>query len=361
MLRILHVVTYMGRGGIETMLMNYYRKIDRSKIQFDFLVHRDFEADYDNEILSLGGKIYRLPILNPFSRDYKNKLLLFFQKHKEYRIVHSHIDSLSSIPLKIAKSCGVPVRIAHAHNCSEVKNIKYFIKLYYKRQLPKYANVFYACSQSAGEWLYGGKDFLLLNNAIDTSQYSFNIDARVNIRNELKLSDRTLIVGSVARFEPQKNHLFLLDVFKSLNDKFGDSKLLLVGDGSLKKEIKEKCKRLKIENKVVFMGIRNDVPDILQAMDVFVFPSLFEGLPVSVIEAQTAGLPCIISDRVPLECKKTEIVEVCSLSDDVKVWVDRIIKLSRINRTDKTKEIIDVGFDITNNAKKLEEYYLSLV
>lgn len=360
MVRILHIVTYMGRGGIETMLMNYFRRIDKTKIQFDFLVHRDFIADYDNEIESLGGKIYRFPVLNPFSKEYKSKLKKFFLSHCEYKIVHSHVDSMSSVPLKIAKECGVPVRIAHAHNCSEVKNLKYYLKLYYKSKLPQCANYFLACSNEAGKWLYGDREFILLNNAIDTKQYAFNMGSRVKIRDEFSISEDTLVIGNVSRFEPQKNHSFILDVFKNLTTSKPNCVLLLVGDGSLKNEIIEKSKLLKIDNKIIFAGIRRDVPHVLQAMDVFLFPSLFEGLPVSIIEAQTSGLPCLISDKVPIECKKTNIVDVCSLSNDTSIWVEKIMNLSRINRSDKSKEIATIGFDISSNARELEDFYLSL-
>lgn len=359
MVRILHIVTYMGRGGIETMLMNYFRRIDKTKIQFDFLVHRDFIADYDDEIESLGGKIYRFPVLNPFSKEYKSKLRKFFLGHREYKIVHSHVDSMSSVPLKIAKECGVPIRIAHAHNCSEVKNLKYYLKLYYKSKLPKCANYFFACSNEAGKWLYGDREFTLLNNAIDTKQYAFNKEARVKIRNEFSISDDTLVIGSVARFEPQKNHSFALDVFKKLIDRKPNCILLLVGDGSLKNDIIEKSKLLKIDDKVIFAGVREDVPCVLQAMDLFLFPSFFEGLPVSIIEAQTSGLPCLISDKVPIECKKTDIVDVCSLSDDTSIWVDKIVNLTRLTRSDGSDAITNAGFDISENARKLEDFYLS--
>ena len=152
-IRILYVVTYMGRGGLETMLMNYYRQIDRNEVQFDFLVHRDFEADYDKEILKLGGKIYHLPRLNPWDYRYLKKLDEFFQQHKEYKIVHSHLDCMAGIPLKYAKKNGIPVRIAHAHSKSQDKDFKYPLKLWMKRMIPRYATKLFACGEEAGEWM----------------------------------------------------------------------------------------------------------------------------------------------------------------------------------------------------------------
>lgn len=361
MIRVLHIVTYMGRGGIETMLMNYYRKIDRERIQFDFLVHRDFEADYDAEILSLGGRIFRLPMLNPFSVDYRRKLNCFFMEHKEYSIVHSHIDSMSAIPLKYAKKNGIPVRIAHAHNCAEEKNIKYYLKLYYKRQLSNYANVRMACSDEAGKWLFGNLDYILLSNAIDTEQYKYDQTVRKTKRKELGIAPDTLVVGNVARFFPQKNHTFMVQVFNELLIQKPNSVLVLVGEGdskNIKSEIEHECVELGIKDKVMFLGVRNDVPQLLQAMDVYLFPSLFEGLPVSIIEAQTAGLPCLISDKVPIECKKTDLVYVCNLADDISEWVKKILQLGLLKRKDGKKAIVDSGFDINNNVSKLEQFYI---
>ena len=360
MIRVLHVVTYMGRGGIETMLMNYYRKLDKEKIQFDFLVHRDFVADYDDEILSLGGKIYRLTKLNPFSLDYIKRLDSFFREHSEYKIVHSHIDSMSSIPLKYAKKYGIPVRIAHAHNCAEEKNIKYYFKLYYKRKLKNYANVFMACSDEAGKWLFGGNEYSLLRNAIDTDLYKFDDSIRILKRRELGVSDGTLVIGNVARFYPQKNHSFMVKVFKELLLCKPNSILVFVGEGdsnNIKSEIEQECVELGIKDKVMFLGVRNDVPQLLQAMDVFFFPSLFEGLPVSIIEAQTSGLPCLISDKVPIECKKSDLVYVCKLTENISAWVSKLIDISKNDRKDGRNAIIKSGFDIYENVKQLEKFY----
>ena len=358
-IRILHVVTYMGRGGLETMLMNYYRQIDRNEVQFDFLVHRDFEADYDKEILKLGGRIYHLPRLNPWDYRYLKKLDEFFQQHKEYKIVHSHLDCMAGIPLKYAKKNEIPVRIAHAHSKSQDKDLKYPLKLWMKRMIPRYATKLFACGEEAGGWMFGGLKFNILNNAIDTKQYQYSEKIRTAYREELGLGD-SLVIGHVGRFNPPKNHRFLIEIFDQLKQKDSNVKLLLVGDGDGRKKIEELVKEKKLQEDVKFLGMRDDVHNILQAMDVFVFPSLYEGLPVTLIEAQSAGLQCIISDQVPLECKMTDLIHVKSFQERESRWADEILKHAEYKRVDTTMQIIRNGYDIRKNAEKLQKDYLKL-
>lgn len=358
--RILHIVTYMGRGGLETMIMNYYRNIDRNRVQFDFLVHRDFEADYDKEIIQLGGRIYRLPPLNPLSKEYLSKLDNFFKEHKEYRIVHSHLDCMSAIPLKYAKLNGVPVRIAHAHSSNQTKDLKYPLKLFYKTKISKYANNLFACSNDAGRWMFGkSADFTVLNNAIDTEKYLFNNNTAQKVRKELNIKNDSLVIGHVGRFENPKNHIFIIDIFAELLKNNSNSVLLLVGEGSLRKTIEDKVNSLGIKNNVIFAGLRTDVNELLQAMNVFLFPSLFEGFGIVALEAQASGLPCLISDKVPIECKKTDLVYQMNLSDSPDKWAEKLVELSKIKRDNTYEEIKESGFDIKANAEKLEEFYLN--
>lgn len=360
-IRVLQVVTYMGRGGLETMLMNYYRKIDREKILFDFLVHRDFEADYDEEIRQLGGRIYRMNRLNPVSRDYLNQLNTFFKDHPEYRIVHSHLDCMAGIPLKYAKKNGVPVRIAHAHNSNQTKDKKYLLKLLYKRIIPKYATDFYACSEAAGKWMFGSREFLILNNAIDSQKYSYNPEKARRVRDALKISKNMLVVGHVGRFHPPKNHEMIVKIFSEVLKRVSDAKLLLVGDGYLQHTVRDQVAALGIQDHVIFTGVRSDVCDLMQAMDIFLFPSLYEGLPVSIIEAQAAGLPCIISDKVPLECKKTDLVQQLNLTESFGTWADTVIFAAQQNKRRETaEEIKKAGFDVSENTRRLEEFYLNV-
>ncbi len=353
-IRVLHIVTYMGRGGLETMLMNYYRQIDRSRVQFDFLAHRDFEADYDGEILALGGRIYRLPQLNPFSPGYLKALDSFFAQHKEYKIVHSHLDCMAGIPLKYAKKHGVPVRIAHAHNSNQTKDKKYLLKLLFKRSIPRNASQLFACSQMAGEWMFNRATFRVMNNAIDAKAYTFDPTVRMQVYKELGINPDSLLVGHVGRFEPQKNHQFLLRIFAALPQ---NARLLLVGDGTLRQQTEAQAKELGIQDRVIFAGVRKDIPRLLQAMDVFLFPSNYEGLPVSIIEAQAAGLPCLISDKVPLECKKTDLVEQIALAESPEHWAARVLEAAKLPRADRYEDIKKAGFDIAANAQWLQEFY----
>lgn len=356
-IRILQVVTYMGRGGLETMLMNYYRHIDRDLVQFDFLTHRDFRADYDDEIESLGGKIYRLPRLVPWSPSYHKALDNFFAEHAEYRIVHVHQDCLSSVILKAAEKHGVPVRIAHSHTISQNKNFKYIVKLYYRRQIPRYATQLFACGEAAGEWMFQGAAFEILNNAIDARQYQFDPMRSRQKRLELGIPEDGFVVGHVGRFSPEKNHKFLLDVFAEVHRQQKNAFLLLVGGGSLRPEAEKKVQSLGLNRNVIFTGVRNDVPDLMQAMDLFVFPSLYEGLPVTMIEAQAAGLPCILSEGVPPEACITDNAQRISLEKSPHLWAERILAQPR-NRADTYQDIVDAGFDIVENAKWLQDFYL---
>ena len=358
--RVLHVVTHMDCGGLETMIMNYYRKIDRSKIQFDFLTHRPEteEKDYDNEIKKLGGRIYHLPRLNPFSYRYRRALESFFDAHKEYKIIHVHQDCMSGLILKIAKKKGIPVRIAHCHSSNQDKNIKYLIKYVYKQMISKYATGLFACGEIAGKWMFGkNANFVVLPNAIDTDNYVFSNDKRMLMRKELGLPEDSFVIGHVGRFSKVKNHCFIIELCKLLLKQNRNIYVLFVGQGDLLEETREIVIKNNLENVIKFLGLRKDVPDLMQAMDVFVLPSLYEGLPVSVIEAQASGLPCIISENVPLYCAITDLVKQVEL--DITKWENAIIQLNDIKRRNMQDEIKKASFDINDNVLYLENYYLS--
>lgn len=357
-IRILHIVTYMGRGGLETLLMNCFRQIDREKVQFDFLVHRPFRADYDDEIEALGGRIYRLPRLDPFSVSYRKALRDFFTQHKEYRIVHCHLDCMSAIPLQIAGQCGVPVRIAHSHSSNINRNLTYPLKLFYRKQIPKYATHFFACSTAAGDFMFPHQTVTLVNNGIETEKFSFDPQVREQMRQALSLGN-ALVLCHVGRLVLEKNHGFLFEVFQALHEKVPNSKLLLVGDGPLEATLRQKVQSLGLQDAVSFLGVRSDVERILQASDVFLFPSLYEGLGMAAVEAQAAGLPCILSDRVPEACKMTSLVHFLSLSSGAQAWADTILKQNTANRTSHRDEITAAGYDIRTTAQHLQAFYLS--
>lgn len=357
-IRVLQVVTHMERGGLESMLMNYYRHIDRERVQFDFLVHRQERAAFDDEIESLGGKLYRLPRLVPWSEGYLAALNHFFDEHPEYKIVHVHQDCLSSVILRAAAQHNIPVRIAHSHNANQDKNLKYPIKLWYKRSIPKYTTNLFACGKDAGDWMFGGAPYQIINNAIDATAYSFNPKKRIEMRHQLGLADK-LIIGHVGRFNPQKNHLFLLDIFAALLKKEPNAVLLLVGGGENMLKIQAKAHALGIAEHVRFLGVRSDVADLMQAMDVFVFPSLYEGLGIVLIEAQAAGLPCVVSDTIPREAYLTDLVTAERLSSSTETWADNILEKRNFPRIDRRAEIAAHGFDITTEAVKLQEFYIN--
>ncbi len=357
-IRVLQIVTYMGRGGIETTLMNYYRHMNRSQVQFDFLVHREFRADYDDEIESLGGKIYRLPRLVPWSPSYLKALNNFFDEHSEYKIIHVHQDCLSSVILKAAAAHRVPVRIAHSHSSNQNKNLKYPIKRYYKRQIAQYATDLFACGKDAGNWMFSGKPFTVMSNAIDTVKFKFNENVRKQVRKDLSIPDGALVIGHVGSFWPPKNHTYLVDIFYNLFQRNPSAVLLLVGDGGLRPAIQEKVKHLGLEKHVQFLGMRSDIYKVMQAMDVFVMPSLYEGLPVTMVEAQASGLPCFISDKVPIECKMTDAVTQIPLDASPEVWTEQILSAQNMVRKNMYSEIAAAGFDIAENAKWLQNYYI---
>lgn len=353
--RILQIVTHMNRGGLESMIMNYYRKIDRTRFQFDFLVHRDHKGSYDDEIKSLGGNIYHVPNLNPFSPSYFRALRKFFSEHN-YNTVHCHLDCMSAYPLKIAKECGIKQRIAHAHSSSQDKDIKYPVKLIARKLIPFYATKLLACGKAAGDWMFSGHEYTIINNAIDTDAYKFSPEIRKDVRHELGIPDDKFVIGHVGRFCKVKNHSFLLEIFEIFQEEHPNSMLLLVGDGELRTFIERAVKERGLTGKVLFTGIRTDVNSLMQAMDVFVFPSIYEGLPVTLVEAQASGLPCYVSDSVPVECNITDKITFVSLKNSAKLWADLIFSKNN-NRYYFFDKIKDLGFDVKENIQILEFLY----
>ena len=361
-IRVLQVVTIMNRGGLETMLMNYYRKIDRSKVQFDFMVHRSERGHYDDEIEKLGGKIYRmLPIRPGNYHKYFGQLDKFFHEHKEYKVVHSHMNENSEFVLKAAKKANIPCRIAHSHLADLKLDYKYVFRIYARMNLKDNITDYFTCSKRAGEWLFGKEinnsgQVITLNNAVDSEKFQFNNDIRNKVRKELGIEFKK-VIGHVGRFNPQKNHEFLVDVFNEIHKKDKNTVLLLVGEGDLCSKIKEKVKLLGIEDSVKFLGVREDISDLMQAMDLFLFPSLFEGLAVVLVEAQAAGLKCITSTGVTEESNICGDVEFIDLNLEAKVWADKILKMNW-SKSNNMRKIIESGYDAATNVKFLTKFYL---
>ena len=329
MIRILQCVNNMHRAGLETVLMNYYRNIDRTRVQFDFLVHRQEESDYDREILAMGGRIYRAPRLYPQNYPaYFAFMKAFFRDHPEYRIVHSHIDAMSYLPLLAAKQAGIPVRIAHSHSTSIDMDLKYPLKQFFRFRLGSAATHFFSCGQKAGNFLFRGQPYHFVPNAVDADQFRYSESLRQAKRRELGLTNE-LVIGHAGRLTGVKNHEFLLRVFARLLQRRPDAVLLLAGAGEKEADLRSLSHELGLDDSVRFLGSRGDMAALYQAMDVFVMPSLFEGVPVVGIEAQLAGLPCIFSDRVPDEVCFTDLCRFLSLELAEDVWVDEILSAPR--------------------------------
>jgi Glycosyltransferase len=364
MIRILQVVNKMDRAGLETMLMNYYRHMDRDQVQFDFLTHRPDAGDYDEEIQMMGGKVYHAPRLYPQNYGkYFAYMKDFFERHPEYRIVHSHIDAMSAFPLFAAKKAHVPVRIAHSHSSSLNKDIKVFIKIAAKKMLPSVATDFFACGKEAARFLFGNRIFnsntyTIMNNAIQAADFSYHQAIREQERRNLGISDR-FVVGHVGRFSYPKNHSFLIDIFDQIRKICPDSVLVLVGNGEDETKIRNKVDKLHLDSSVKFLGARSDVPELLQAFDTFVLPSYYEGLPVVGVEAQAADLPCFFSDTISKEVQILDNCQFISLNSSPREWAEVILSSKSITRCGRVKEFMDAGFNIDQQSEKLQKFYLN--
>ncbi|WP_347548660.1 glycosyltransferase family 1 protein [Pseudalkalibacillus hwajinpoensis] len=362
--RVLHVVVNMNRGGAETLIMNLYRNIDRSKVQFDFLTCK--EGVFDSEIKAMGGKIYRIPYVSEVGHGgYVRVLNRFFQAHSYYQIVHSHMDKMSGLVLRAAKKAGIRNRIAHSHNTnSEGGKAARIYKWYAGQFVETNATHFYACSHLASNWLYSKKvkSSIILKNGIEPEQFSYSDQIRKSVREELNIGDKTFVLGHVGRFARQKNHPFLIDLFNRFQQGKKDSVLILAGDGPYRSEMEKKVKELSLENNVKFIGIRSDINRILQAFDVFVFPSFHEGLPVTLVEAQAAGLPCFISDYITNEIDLgLNLIHQISLKDK-RIWISELIEFaeSRPIRKKSISSLTTSDYDIRKTATKLQNNYMKM-
>lgn len=359
-IRVLHILQRMEAAGVQTLLMNLYRSIDRSKVQFDFLVHYKEHQFFDNEIEALGGRIYRLSVREDYNFfKYCKELDAFFEEHHEYRIVHGHMNSLGAIYLHYAKKHGIPVRIAHSHTNSIQNDLKKYIKQIMNRFYKRDATDLFACSKDAGKYMFGNEHFTVINNAILTDLFLFSKEKRVEKRKELGLEDE-FVVGNVGRFAIVKNQKFLIDVFRVIHKMIPHSKLLLIGTGNMLEEVKEKVKKLDLSDAVSFLGNRKDVAELYMAMDVFVLPSLFEGLGIVAVEAQAAGTPCVCTDTLPKEIDVTPLLYRMSLEKGCESWAKVIIMAKENTYAHKNMRqyIVDANYDMAVLAKYIEAYYM---
>lgn len=360
------VVQIMGKwvgGGVESVIMNYYRHLDHSKVQFDFICDEDSTRIPYDEIKKLGGRVFLVPKYQNLPKYLKALEKLF--KENQYRIVHSNINTLSVFPLYAAKKAGVPIRISHNHSTSNPKEwkrnlIKNILRPFSKR----YATDYFACSELAGRYLFGNKTFnrgevKIIHNAIDIDKFKFDEVARKKLRKEFGIKDSTVVIGHVGRFVQQKNHTFLVDVFNEYYKKNPDSKLLLVGSGPLEDEIKKKVERLGLKDSVLFLGQRDDINKLYSTMDIFCLPSLYEGLAIVGVEAQTAGLPCVFSDKIPDDIKITDSIKFIKLTDKLKIWSDEVAKIVNSKRPSTKSDKFDKDYNIEKAVISLEVEYSS--
>ena len=362
-IRIAQIMGKWVGGGVEAVVMNYYRYIDRNKIQFDFICDEDSTCIPYEEIEKLGGKVILIP---PYQKIFKyHKELKRVLKEGKYKIVHSHINTLSVFSLFAAKCAGVPIRIAHSHSTTNKKEKKKNLLKQILRPFSKlFATDYMCCSELSGRWLFGNKEYdkgnvYLLNNAIDLEKFKFDENIRREKRKKLKIDDDTLVIGHIGRFVEQKNHRFLIDIFNEVHKQNNNSLLLLAGQGPLMEEMKEKVKNLGLSDFVQFLGQRNDVAELYQAFDVFCLPSLYEGLPVVGIEAQASGLLCLFSDDMTKETKVLESTKFISLNKNSEYWANVIINDKKGYRRSYNKnQISNSGFNIKMEIKKLSEVYL---
>lgn len=370
-IRVLHVVGNMGIGGIETLIMNIYRNIDRDKVQFDFLIHNPTEGEYADEIRKLGGHIYRMPVLRDKTHtyywryfEYKQALKKFFSKHQEIKVLHGHMTNTASIYMPIAMKYGnVKCCIAHSHQTEATPGLSGVVTNILQRHLEKIATDYFACSEEAAKWIYSieivenGK-VKIIHNGTDVEKYHFDSVEHEKIKNQMGHSGK-IVFGNVARFKKQKNHEFLIDIFAEIHKMNQNTVLILVGQGELEENMKEKVAKLGLDDCVEFLGARNDVPTLLKDFDVFLLPSLFEGLPLVGIEAQAAGLPMITSNTVTLEADVTGNVTFLPLELSAEEWAKKILEVNEsFVRKDMTQKVREAGYDIKQTAQWLQKFYL---
>ena len=362
--RVAQVIGKAVQGGVDTLLLNYYRKIDKSRVQFDFFMDGLDPTVYDSEIRNMGGRIYKLP---PYDKNIRKNLNKFREiiQNNEYKIVHCHLNTLSVFWLREAKLAGVPVRIAHSHSTSSLSEGLRMLAKYSLRPFSKvYPTHFAACSEHASKWLFGkhlqkSGNVLIMHNAIDLEKFKFNPDLRKKTREKLNIDDR-FVIGHVGRFVHQKNHGFLISLFKKIHAHDPTAVLMLVGDGRLKKETEDSAASFGLTDSVIFLGNRRNVHELFQAMDVFVLPSHYEGLPIVAVEAQAAGLPCILSDRITKEVILSDSATRLSLKSPLRIWEKNIKKYKSHKRNCNLNEQLSDNFNIENAASKLCDYYCGL-
>lgn len=365
MIRVLHYIGLLEFGGSQSFVMEIYRKIDREMLQFDFVTFPNQKVDFYDEIISLGGRVYESPRYNgknhfEFVKWWKS----FFEQHQEYRVFHCHVRSVAAICISIAHKYGC-YAIAHSHSTSNGSGIISVIKDIMQFPVRFQADYMFACSYDAGKWMFGNRtiarnNFEVIFNAIDSERFGYNLQKRIQIRKKLKISDK-FVIGHVGRFTEPKNHMFLLEVFSEVLKERDNACLLLIGDGEKRSEIERKINELRINDSVILAGSKSNTCDYYQAMDVFAFPSLWEGLGMAAIEAQASGLHCVVSERIPKEVDiGASLICAIELDKGIKIWKDNIVSYVDAERSSHIDEVKTSGYDVVHNAKKMQDFYLTV-
>lgn len=365
--RILQVCVDLDGGGIDRYLYNYCTRI--KEIQFDFVVvERGIIGMLEPAFLEKGSKIFRVPRQSGHIKENYSKMKQVMQKG-HYDAVHVHLGYMGFLALYCAKRCGIQTRIVHAHIAYEPETLKQHLKRMLFTKITKLcATNLAACGIDAGIWLWGKKDYdkgniKIVNNAIETVRYAFNADSRKKMRTAMNISKSTIVLGNIGRVGPQKNQLRLLEIFAEFKKRHVDSILWLVGNIEYNKnEWDEKCHSLGIEESVKMLGVRKDVHELLQAMDIFVFPSAYEGLPFTLVETQCNGLPSISSTAVTKYIKITDVLEYQNLEDSNSQWCNAIENMLAKGRDNKAYlKIMSAGYDVDKQSQELYRYYVSCI
>lgn len=353
-IRILQIVPNMQSGGLENLIMNIYRNIDRNKVQFDFLVHYKERKFFDDEIEELGGKIFRFPLRDDNNIfKYIKELNRFYKDHPEYKVIHCHMSSIGFINFVIAKHNKINVRIAHSHNSSTDKTLKGRVKRLMMLPYKYLSTINYACSTESGKYLYGNKKFEIIPNAIDTNKFEYNEKYNEEIREKFKINMDDIVIGHIGRFNIQKNHIFLLKSFKEAVRKDNKLKLLLIGDGELMSTVKKYILDNELEKNVIVTGVVSDTWKYYSAFNIFALPSLFEGLPVVGVEAQCSGVKCIFADNITRDIVVSDLIEFKELNEEI--WTNEFLSYKK-SSNDSRKKYKDVVLKSKFNIKKLASY-----
>lgn len=358
MIRVLNILGSLNFGGIETFLMNIYRIIDKNKIQFDFLICDTGENNYQDEAIKLGGKVYLLSSKKSDNIIKNLTGIYHVVKENKYQIVWRHTDNaFMTVDLMMAKMAGAGTTVIHAHStqCTHERlgrAVWFFLNHFATERL--------ACGETAGKWMFCGKPFMIIRNGIDIGRFSFREEIRKNYRKQFHIEDK-FVLGHVGRFERAKNHMFILKVFEAFHRQNPESVLVLIGTGVLLEEVKAETRKLGLEKEVLFLGVRSDVAELMMMMDSFLFPSFYEGLPVTLVEAQATGLSCVVSDQVTNEIDITGKVAFLSLEDSAEQWARKLCEGTVWEREAMSEVIKNAGYDIQAIAEEVEKFIMDRI